>query len=176
VSIVFRRRWLARECHSSEKDTRRVPLLIRHRHHGHRPARLDCFAWLIETVKRVFGHRFQGGVGRATRRTSSLPATAPIRPSNGSRGLTICEPSSPTRWRGSASYKDWRLPPSSPTLVETTSNVGDFWGLYRIGFRAGVAAVSSPFASAGLLALVFRERPALNDLTYTATCREKPPR
>jgi hypothetical protein len=38
---------------------------------------------------------------QATQRTSSPPATVPIRRSNGSRVLTICKPLSPTRWRGS---------------------------------------------------------------------------
>ena len=68
---------------------------------------------VIETVKRVSGVDFK--VEFAARRagdprTSSPPAIVPIRRSNGSRVLTICEPLSPTRWRGSASYKDCRWP------------------------------------------------------------------
>src|SRR5262245_29788143 len=44
--------------------------------------------------------------GRATRHRSCPPATESVRRSDGSRDLMIYKPSSPTRWHGSASFRN----------------------------------------------------------------------
>jgi hypothetical protein len=58
--------------------------------------------------------------GRATRHRSWPRATGSVPRSDGSRALTICKPSSLTRWHGSASYRnvpaDRRPPPWSAAL------------------------------------------------------------
>jgi hypothetical protein len=71
-----------------------------------------------------------------TMNSRALIETA-LKLSNGSRVLTICEPLSPTRWpqaTKTASCLRLRRPPLKQSL-----GVGDFGGLDRVSFNAGVA-------------------------------------
>src|SRR5262249_58142006 len=62
---------------------------------------------VIDTVARASTSRsslHRGG--RATWHRSWPPATESVPHSDGSRALTICQPSSLTRWRGSARFRN----------------------------------------------------------------------
>jgi hypothetical protein len=78
---------------------------------------------VIETVKRVSGVDFKiEFAARPAGDPADLVAACDrAHSSNGSRVLTICEPLSPTRWDGSASYK--RLP--APFDANPAGNDGD---------------------------------------------------